>query len=69
MSGRKSKRKGDRIERDLDARNRALGLAAQRVPLPRAAGGHFAREVLVPGLRRIAVAYRIEASQNCQRCC
>ncbi|MCU0649901.1 MAG: hypothetical protein MUF00_18060 [Gemmatimonadaceae bacterium] len=62
MSGRKSKRKGDRIERELVARHRALGLAAQRVPLSGAAGGLFAGDVLVPGVGRIEVKARAQGS-------
>jgi hypothetical protein len=62
MSGRKSKRKGDRIERELVARHRALGLAAQWVPLSGAAGGLFAGDVLVPGVGRIEVKARAQGS-------
>lgn len=62
MSGRKSKRKGDRIERELVQRHKALGLAAQRVPLSGAAGGLFAGDVLVPGVGRIEVKARANGS-------
>lgn len=62
MSGRSSKRKGDRIEREVVARHRALGLAAQRVPLSGAAGGFFAGDVVVPGVGRIEVKARANGS-------
>lgn len=62
MSGRRSKRKGDRIEREVVARHRAIGLAAQRVPLSGAAGGLFAGDVVVPGVGRIEVKARANGS-------
>jgi len=62
MSGRTSKRKGDRIERGVVTRYRALGLAAQRVPLSGAGGGLFAGEVVVPGAGRIGVNARAQGS-------
>jgi hypothetical protein len=62
MSGRRSKRKGDRIEREVVARHRALGLPAQRVPLSGAVGGLFAGDVVVPGVGRIEVKARSQGA-------
>lgn len=62
MSGRKCKRKGDRIEREVVQRHKALGLAAQRVPLSGAAGGLFAGDVVVPGIGLIEVKARAQGS-------
>ena len=45
MGGRKSKNKGSRIEREIVALHKELGVDAQRVPLSGAAGGHFSGDV------------------------
>ncbi len=45
MSGRKHRQKGDRVEREIVARHREIGVPAQRVPLSGAAGGHFSGDV------------------------
>lgn len=52
--GRSSKRKGDRIERELVALHRELGIEAARVPLSGAAGGDFSGDLhLTLGERRL----------------
>lgn len=58
VSGRRSKRKGDRIEREVVARHVALGVPAQRVPLSGAAGGLFGGDVVAEGIGRIEVKAR-----------
>ncbi len=45
MSGRAPRRKGDRIEREIVALHRELGVNAERVPLSGAAGGSFSGDV------------------------
>ena len=48
MSGRKSRDKGARAEREAVAVLQEHGLAAERVPLSGAAGGRFVADVSVP---------------------
>ncbi len=45
MSGRAPRRKGDRIEREIAALHRDMGVKAERVPLSGAAGGSFTGDV------------------------
>ncbi len=47
MSGRASRRKGDRIEREIVTLHRELGIPAERVPLSGAAGGSFNGDVVI----------------------
>ena len=47
MSGRAPRRKGDRVEREIVALHRELGIKAERVPLSGAAGGSFSGDVEV----------------------
>ena len=46
-----SKRKGSRIEREIVERHRAMGIAAERIPLSGAAGGSFKGDVQVAEFR------------------
>jgi Holliday junction resolvase len=48
MSGRRSRDKGNRVERGIVAALQAAGLAAVRVPLSGAAGGRFSGDVIMP---------------------
>ena len=50
MSGLKSKRKGSGFEREVVNALRALGVAAERVPLSGAAGGSYCDDVTAPVL-------------------
>lgn len=43
----RSKRKGDRIERELVALHREAGIEAQRVPLSGAAGGLYSGDLVI----------------------
>ena len=45
MSGRKSRDKGCRVEREIVNLHRAMGVHADRVPLSGAAGGRFSGDV------------------------
>ena len=47
--GLKSKRKGNRIERELVQRHKAAGIDAERVPLSGAAGGTFTGDLRIQG--------------------
>ena len=58
MSGRKSRNKGARAEREIVARHRALGIHAERVPLSGACGGSFAGDVIIPGIGTVEVKCR-----------
>jgi Holliday junction resolvase len=48
MSGRKSRDKGLRIEREVVHAFQARGIAAERIPLSGAAGGRFSADVSLP---------------------
>jgi hypothetical protein len=52
MSGRRSRNKGARIEREIVRALQAKGLAASRVPLSGAVGGRFSGDVVLPLLGR-----------------
>ena len=52
MSGRRSRDKGCRAEREIVNLHRALGVHAERVPLSGAAGGRFSGDVDVYALGR-----------------
>ena len=56
--GRKSKRKGYRIERELVLLHREMGIAAERMPLSGALGGDLAGDVEIPGVGRAEVKCR-----------
>lgn len=58
MSGRMSRDKGARIEREIVALHRALGIHAERVPLSGACGGSFAGDVIIPGIGTVEVKCR-----------
>jgi Holliday junction resolvase len=61
--GRKSRDKGNRIERELVRLLQAAGFAAERVPLSGAAHGRFGSDVSVPLLgadRRVEVKARCD---------
>lgn len=47
MSGRRSRDKGARVERNIVRTLKAGGFAAERVPLSGAAGGRFSGEVVL----------------------
>ncbi|MDW7998460.1 MAG: hypothetical protein RMI30_03285 [Thermodesulfovibrio sp.] len=49
MSGKYSRRKGYRIEHELEKLLRKNGLDAQRIPLSGSAGGYFAGDLIVEG--------------------
>ena len=53
-----SRRKGNRIERELVELHRRIGIAAERVPLSGAAGGTFAGDLVLPGIGRAEVKAR-----------
>ena len=48
MSGRRSRRKGARTERNIVAALQAHGIAAIRVPLSGAVGRRFAGDIILP---------------------
>ena len=48
MSGRRSRNKGARIEREIVRALQAKGFAASRVPLSGAVGGRFSGDVVLP---------------------
>jgi hypothetical protein len=52
MSGRRSRNKGARIEREIVRALQAKGFAASRVPLSGAVGGRFSGDVVLPLLGR-----------------
>lgn len=52
MSGRRSRQKGNRVERGIVRALVANGLAAVRVPLSGAVGGRFSGDVILPILGR-----------------
>ena len=58
MSGRMSRDKGARIEREIVALHRALGIHAERVPLSGVCGGSFAGDVIIPGIGTVEVKCR-----------
>lgn len=47
MSGRQSRSKGARREREIVGLHKAIGVHAERVPLSGAAGGHFSGDVAI----------------------
>jgi Holliday junction resolvase len=52
MSGRRSRAKGARTERSIVSALKAIGIAAERVPLSGAAGGRFAGDISLPLMGR-----------------
>ena len=52
MSGRRSRDKGGRVERNIVRALKAGGFAAERVPLSGSAGGRFTGDVVMPLLGR-----------------
>lgn len=50
MSGKKSRDKGNRIEREIVNIHREEGILAERVPLSGAAGGSFTGDVVIAGV-------------------
>jgi hypothetical protein len=52
MSGRRSRKKGTRIEREIVRALQGMGFAAVRVPLSGAVGGRFSGDVVLPLLGR-----------------
>lgn len=50
MSGKKSRDKGNRIEREIVNIHRKEGIPAERVPLSGAAGGSFTGDVYIAGV-------------------
>ncbi len=58
MSGRKSRNKGARIEREIVTLHRELGIHAERVPLSGACGGSFGGDVIIPGVGTVEVKCR-----------
>ena len=48
--GRKSQRKGYRIEREIVLLHREIGIEAVRMPLSGALGGDLAGDVEIPGV-------------------
>lgn len=54
----KSRRKGDRIERELVDLHRALGIPAERVPLSGSAGGSFTGDLRIDGIGTAEVKAR-----------
>jgi Holliday junction resolvase len=55
---RRSRDKGNRIEREIVNLHRAEGLSAERVPLSGAAGGSFAGDLIIDGVGRAEVKAR-----------
>ena len=58
MAGKKHRRKGDRVEREIVHLLRSHGIEAERVPLSGAAGGSFSGDVLIAGAYRAEVKAR-----------
>ncbi len=58
MSGRMSRNKGARIEREVVALHRELGITAEKVPLSGACGGSFGGDVIIPGIGTVEVKSR-----------
>ncbi len=58
MSGRTSRNKGARIEREIVALHRELGITAEKVPLSGACGGSFGGDVIIPGIGTVEVKSR-----------
>ena len=56
--GRMSKRKGDRIEREIVNLLKEADIHAERVPLSGAVGGSFAGDILIEGIYRAEVKAR-----------
>tara|TARA_R100001082_G_scaffold108825_2_gene84728 strand:- start:88 stop:459 length:372 start_codon:yes stop_codon:yes gene_type:complete len=48
MSGRTSRNKGSRVERELVNKLRDCGVYAERVPLSGSAGGQFSGDLVIP---------------------
>lgn len=58
MSGRMSRRKGGRVEREIVNALKAAGIPAERVPLSGAAGGSYCGDVVVASRWRAEVKAR-----------
>lgn len=56
--GKRSRDKGQRIEREIVALHREMGIEAERIPLSGAAGGSFTSDVLIAGEMRAEVKAR-----------
>ena len=56
--GRMSKRKGDRIEREIVNLLKEAGIHAERVPLPGAVSGSFSGDIVMDGQHRAEVKAR-----------
>jgi Holliday junction resolvase len=61
--GAKSRNKGNRIEREIVALHRDIGIPAERVPLSGAAGGSFAGDVRIE-IHRVRLSAEVKARRN-----
>jgi Holliday junction resolvase len=64
--GRAPRQKGDRREREIVQRHRALGIDAQRVPLSGAAGGRFSGDIDINpfGIEDTTLTTEVKARAN-----
>ena len=60
--GMKSKRKGNRVEREIVNLLKEAGIHAERVPLSGQVGGSFAGDTLIEGIYRAEVKARASGS-------
>lgn len=58
MSGKRHRKKGDRVERELVRLHEEHDIQAERVPLSGAAGGSFAGDLIIAGKYRAEVKAR-----------
>lgn len=61
---RKSRDKGQRIEREIVQRHRDMGVHAERVPLSGAAGGSYTGDILIHLERMSALVGEVKARKN-----